>query len=69
MGTYISNVKAVQKSTVATHTIFAGPARIVGLYINKEPNICAEHCHFKRRLVQLLQSSQLGLLPIVTEMV
>ena len=39
MGTYISNVKAVQKSTVATHTIFAGPARIVGLYINKEPNV------------------------------
>ena len=33
------DLKAVQKSTAATHTIFAGPGRIVGLYINKEPNV------------------------------
>ena len=35
MSTYPVDVKAVQKSTAATHTIFAGPGRIVGLYINK----------------------------------
>ena len=39
MSTYPVDVKAVQKSTAATHTIFAGPGRIVGLYINKEPNL------------------------------
>jgi hypothetical protein len=39
MSTYPVDVKAVQKSTAATHTIFAGPGRIVGLYINKEPNV------------------------------
>ena len=38
MSTYPVDVKAVQKSTTATHTIFGGPGRIVGLYINKEPN-------------------------------
>ena len=36
---YIDFLKAVQKHTVATHTIFAGPGRIVGLYLNKEPNL------------------------------
>ena len=39
MSTYPVDVKAVQKSTAATHTIFAGPGRIVGLYISKEPNL------------------------------
>ena len=39
MSTYPVDVKAVEKSTAATHTIFGGPARIVGLYINKEPNL------------------------------
>ena len=39
MSTYPVDVKAVQKHTVATHTVFAGPGRIVGLYINKEPNL------------------------------
>ena len=39
MSTYPVDVKAVEKSTAATHTIFGGPARIVGLYINKEPNV------------------------------
>ena len=39
MSTYPVDVKAVQKHTVATHTIFAGPGRIVGLYLNKEPNL------------------------------
>ena len=39
MSTYPVDVKAVQKSTAATHTIFAGPGRIVGLYINKEPGL------------------------------
>ncbi len=39
MSTYPVDVKAVEKSSAATHTIFAGPARIVGLYINKEPNL------------------------------
>ena len=39
MSTYAVDVKAVQKSTAATHTIFAGPGRIVGLYISKEPNL------------------------------
>ena len=39
MSTYPVDVKAVQKSTAATHTIFAGPGRIVGLYINKEPSL------------------------------
>ena len=39
MSTYPVDVKAVEKSTVATHDIFNGPARIVGLYINKEPNL------------------------------
>ena len=39
MSTYPVDVKAVQKSTTATHTIFGGPGRIVGLYINKEPNV------------------------------
>ena len=39
MSTYPVDVKAVEKSTVTTHDIFDGPARIVGLYINKEPNV------------------------------
>ena len=39
MSTYPVDVKAVQKHTVATHTVFAGPGRIVGLYINKEKNL------------------------------
>ncbi len=39
MSTYPVDVKAVEKSTVTTHDIFDGPARIVGLYINKEPNL------------------------------
>ena len=39
MSTYPVDVKAVEKSTVATHDIFDGPARIVGLYINKEPSL------------------------------
>ena len=39
MSTYPVDVKAVQKSSASTHTIFAGPGRIVGLYINKEPNL------------------------------
>ena len=39
MSTYPIDVKAVQKSSASTHTIFAGPGRIVGLYINKEPNL------------------------------
>ena len=29
MSTYPVDVKAVQKHTVATHTVFAGPGRIV----------------------------------------
>ena len=39
MSTYPVDVKAVEKSTVTKHDIFDGPARIVGLYINKEPNL------------------------------
>tara|TARA_R100000687_G_scaffold67185_1_gene56256 strand:+ start:283 stop:591 length:309 start_codon:yes stop_codon:yes gene_type:complete len=33
MSTYPVDVKASEKSTAATHTIFAGPARCVGLYM------------------------------------
>ena len=42
MSTYPVDVKAVQKSTAATHTIFAGPGRALGLYINKEPGLAAK---------------------------
>ena len=66
MSTYPVDVKAVQKSTAATHTIFAGPGRIVGLYINKEPNIAQSTVLYKMT-AQLLQNLQLELLLILTE--
>ena len=36
MSTYPVDVKSANHSSVATHAIFAGPARVVGIYMSKE---------------------------------
>ena len=41
MSTYPVDVKSANHSSVATHAIFAGPARVVGIYMSKEKNVGA----------------------------
>ena len=48
MSTYPVDVKSANHSSVATHAIFAGPARVVGIYMSKEKNVGASAVTIKK---------------------